>query len=263
MGHRGKVKRWVRIFMTFSDLLNPRLPMRAEPRWTGTESAAFDLYLQSEIGIPASLLMENAGQATARWALDRIEEEKPSLQAPILVLAGPGNNGGDALVAARALHGASPHKVAVWAPLGLPAAPDSTAGLARVAAEALGLPIHCSTAPPHDLAQAALALDGLFGVGLTRDLTGPARAAIAALEAAPCPILALDVPSGLDADSGEIRGIAARAAATLSYIGPKSGQERAAGPQRCGTVWTTSIGVSPEVAHAWLARRRAAATGES
>lgn len=263
MGHRGKVKRWDRIFMTFSDLLNPRLPMHAEPRWTGTESAAFDLYLQSEIGIPASLLMENAGQATARWTLDQLASLQAPSEAPILVVAGPGNNGGDALVAARALHTVSPHSVAIWAPLGLPAAGQTPAGRARTAVQALGLRIQDSRTEPAELGHAAILIDGLFGIGLSRNLHGSARAAVEAMEAAPCPVLALDLPSGLHADTGEVMGFAPCAAATLSYIGPKRGHARGQGPAHCGRLWTVSIGVAPAVAQAWLAARRSAPTDES
>lgn len=259
MAHRGEVKLSARIFMTFSDLLSPRLPMDGEPRWNGEESAAFDLYLQSEREIPASLLMENAGQATARLALDLLEPESPSPGASILIVAGPGNNGGDALVAARGMLQASPFPIEVWAPLGLPAAADSPAGQAREAARALGIPIHSSAEPSTGLSSAGLILDGLFGVGLARPLEGVSHAAIEAIDAAPAPIFALDLPSGLHADTGEILGIAPRALATLSYIGPKQGLEQGAGPELAGTIYTTSIGVAPAVAQDWLAQRRSRA----
>ena len=256
MAHRGKVKLSARIFMTFSDLLSPRLPMHGEPHWTGEEAAAFDLYLQDEMGIPASLLMENAGQATARFALAQLQQLSPPPQAPIVVLAGPGNNGGDALVAARGMHRACPASLVIWAPLGLPADAPSPAGLARDAAAALGLPIQLGPSAPDCLLDAALILDGLFGVGLDRALAGPAAAAVEAIDSAPGPVLALDLPSGLEADTGEILGVAPRAHATLSYIGVKRGLAAASGPQLAGEVWTASIGVAPAIAQDWLASRR-------
>lgn len=200
--------------------------------------------------------MENAGQATGRLALDLLEGASPSPAAPVLILAGPGNNGGDGLVAARAMHRACPCPVEIWAPLGLPAAPDSPAGLARTAALRLGLPIHESPQPPESLASASLILDGLFGVGLARPLEGVARQAVEAIDQAAVPILALDLPSGLHADTGEILGVAPRALATLSYIGPKQGLEQGNGPALAGTVWTTSIGVAPALAQDWLNGRR-------
>ena len=259
MAHRGGVKLSARIFMTFSDLLGPRLPMHGEPRWTGEESAAFDLYLQGEIGIPAILLMENAGQATACLALDQLEALNVPAEAPILILAGPGNNGGDALVAARGMHQASASPLIIWAPLGLPAEASSPAGLARDAAATLGIAIHRDTTPPACLQEAALILDGLFGVGLNRALTGDAAAAVLAIDSAAGRVFALDLPSGLHADTGEILGVAPQAQSTLSYIGVKHGLEAGDGPRLAGEVWTASIGVAPPIAQDWLAKQRSRA----
>ncbi|MAW61790.1 MAG: NAD(P)H-hydrate epimerase [Planctomycetes bacterium] len=249
-----RVKQPASIFMRFSGLLDPRLPMRAEARWTGEESAAFDLHLQEKLGIPSQLLMENAGQATARLTLQLLaKEQRPA--APLLILAGPGNNGGDALVCARALVGTTQREVVVWAPCGLPAPSSSAAGLARETARAAGAQIIDSPELPGKL-RPAWVLDGLFGVGLCRPIEGAAAAALERIAAFEAPILALDLPSGLDADSGEALGPVPPAAATLSYIGPKQGLECGQGPRCAGEVWIASIGVSHQAAQTWLSRRR-------
>lgn len=208
MATRGPVKPCSGNIMPFSELLNPSLPMHTDLCWSGNDSRAFDCFLQEDLGISSSQLMENAGQASARLALKLLQMESAPQSAPILCLVGPGNNGSDGLIAARALHLASSHPVCIWAPLGLPAAASSAAGKARRAAESIGLPLALSEAVPPLPYRPALALDGLFGVGLQRALAGPAEHAIRQLTQFACPVLALDLPSGIDADSGQVWGIA-------------------------------------------------------
>lgn len=230
--------------------------MSTDLLWTGSESSAFDQFAQTVLGIPSAQLMENAGQASARLAASILDSHLSAADAPILCLIGPGNNGGDGLVAARALHRASPREVVIWAPLGCSAAPDSAAGMALQAARALKLEIHLSTTPPPLLHRPALALDALFGIGLKRPLDGTAAASIEFLRELDCPILALDLPSGLHVDSGAILGVAAAATSTLSFIGWKQGLTRGAGPQVAGEVYLGAIGLSHAYAQEWLIERR-------
>lgn len=241
--------------MDFSDLLTLARPIPDSRLWTAAESRAFDLFLQEKHRLSAALLMENAGQATARAALRQLPALAPAPAAPILILAGPGNNGGDALVAARALHRACPHPVQVWAPLGLPAHAGAAAGQARDAARSLGIPLHLQASAPAGIPP-ALILDGLFGTGLTRQLEGTALAALEHVRDLDRPVLSLDLPSGLDTDTGVFHGPRLKAVGTVTYIGVKRGLTLEDGPQHAGTVQVASIGVAHALAQAWLAQAR-------
>lgn len=151
-------------------------------------------------------LMRRAGLAAARVAAT-MTLERPG---PVLVLAGPGNNGGDARVAAAELdrRGIDVHVV------GLDDAGD----------------------PATLIARATLVIDGLFGIGLKRPPTDRAYAWIAAVNAGACPVLALDVPSGLEGDTGCVPGIAIVADRTITFIADKPGLHTADGPDHAGEI---------------------------
>ena len=181
-------------------------------------------------------LMERAGAAAAELAGTLASESGE----PVLILAGPGNNGGDALVAARRLV-VQGFRVAVVSradPARLP--PDAARAWAawRESGGAIlaDIPpsLHCS-----------LVIDGLFGVGLQRDIGGEDARWIAQANALNCPKLALDVPSGLDADSGRICGSALRADHTLTFLGLKPGLLTADGPDCAGKLHLDTLGVDP------------------
>lgn len=223
------------------------------PPWSTAEAHAFDAWLQEELEIPAALLMENAGQALA-GAVRRAAEEASAER--VLFVIGPGNNGGDGLVAARQLWGSPGLEIALAAPLGPPRNPDSPAFQALAPLEALEVPWW--EGPLEGLAEEGfgLVVDALFGVGLSRPLAGAAAEAVRALNASGLPILAVDVPSGLDADTGTAPGPAIRAQWTLTFVAPKRGFLQDAGPACCGQVEAAGIGVSRALAEAWVARRR-------
>src|SRR5437016_2133808 len=154
-------------------------------------------------GVPGIELMENAGRKVA----DAVSRRWP--RQPVMVLCGPGNNGGDGFVAARVLAERGwPVRLAL---LGSVAA---LRGDAAAAAARWHGPVEPLT--PAALDGAALAVDGIFGAGLTRPVQGLARATIAALGERGVPVVAIDVPSGIDGASGEVRGAAPRAAATVT-----------------------------------------------
>ncbi|MEW5966401.1 MAG: NAD(P)H-hydrate dehydratase [Pseudomonadota bacterium] len=195
-----------------------------ERRWTARHP---DRPLMREAG-------EVAADLAAQLALDT--------GAPVLVLAGPGNNGGDALVAARHLAARGYRVVAVSRadPARLP--PDAAA--ARAAWQDGG----GTLLPDLPAGQAySLVIDGLFGVGLTRAVEGTDAGWIAAVNALPCPRLALDLPSGLDGDTGCVPGCAVQADHTLSFIGLKPGLFTADGPDVAGSVWLAPLGVEPDL----------------
>lgn len=261
MAGERPVKRASGIFMAIPRILDHSLPMRLELAWTAAESAAFDRHAQEDLGLAEALLMENAGQAAARQASallagtdPRPTAALPAPQATVLVLAGPGNNGGDALVVARALHRATSHPVVVWAPLGLrPPAEEGAAAAAHRGVRALGLPIHAEQTPPPALTHPgpALIVDGLFGVGLTRPLAGAVAQSVEACQRSKAPVLALDVPSGLDADSGEVLGCCLPAVLTVSFIGIKRGLLCGEGPHVAGELVRAGIGLSNDYAENW------------
>jgi len=205
---------------------------------TNAEMAEADrLTIQS--GTPGSFLMEQAGAAVAREA-----ERMLGKRGRVVVLCGPGNNGGDGFVAARLL-AAIGHHVEV----GLLGKIEALRGDARSAAEAWPGVI----APVADLALdgADLAIDALFGAGLTRDLDGHAKATVARLDefsrARKKPILAVDVPSGIDGSSGAIRGIAVTATRSVTFFRRKPGHVLLPGRLHCGETIVADIGVPAAV----------------
>jgi hydroxyethylthiazole kinase-like uncharacterized protein yjeF len=185
---------------------------------------------------PALSLMERAGAATAELAGMLASESGD----PILILIGPGNNGGDALVAARLLaaRGCRVAAVSRADPAHLP--PD--AARAWAAWRESGGTVLADMPPSQRF---SLVIDGLFGVGLQRDIGGEDARWIAQANALTCPKLALDVPSGLDADSGRVCGCALRADHTLTFIGLKPGLLTADGPDYAGELHLDLLGVDP------------------
>jgi hydroxyethylthiazole kinase-like uncharacterized protein yjeF len=167
-------------------------------------------------------------------------------------LVGPGNNGGDALVAERLLR--PEVETLVWQPLPRAPGADALAGADRD-------PPPRVTSEPPALDARTLLVDGLFGVGLARPLAGAARAAVEHVQASPATVLAIDVPSGLDATTGEVlgtaEGVAVRADETITFVGPKAGFFAGSGPELVGRWRAVDLGFPANEAEAWLAARRA------
>lgn len=200
--------------------------------------------------LPAHALMQRAGEAVARLALALAPHART-----IRVVAGPGNNGGDGLDAAIRLQHAGKQVEVIL--LGEPQADDARDALAR--ARDAGVPIHAEA--PSRLGHRDLAIDALLGLGAGRPAEGELRAAIEALNALPCPVLSIDLPSGLSADTGQPFGAAVRAAHTLSLLTLKPGLFTAAGRDHAGTVWLDTLGVDTGSAEpsAWLGGAHASA----
>jgi NAD(P)H-hydrate epimerase len=203
----------------------------------------------SERGIAVDALMRAAGTAVAHAAIELLGG---AYGARIVVVCGKGNNGGDGLVAARALarRGA---RVTASLPLG-----PANEGAAARALAAYGGDVVALDALPNVLAGADLAIDAIFGVGLTRAPAGEALRAVEALDAAPCPVLAVDVPSGVDADRGRIPGAAVDALVTVTFGGHKPGLLFAPGAGRAGDVLVRDIGMPDDLvdATAWALEGR-------
>ena len=201
--------------------------------------------------LPALVLLA-ACASEPTWTKPGLTEADLSDAECVLFVVGPGNNGGDALVAARQLAGTD-RELVLWAPLGKPDRAETPALQALEAAEAIGLTV--ATGPLPECA-ADLVVDGLFGVGLGRPLEGRAREAVEQLAALRRPILAVDLPSGLDGDTGEVHGVALAATWTLTFVAPKAGFYLGEGPRLTGSLAVAPIGVSPAYAADWLSRER-------
>lgn len=183
---------------------------------------------------PSTPLMARAGMAAAELAGALISESGEC----ILVMAGPGNNGGDALVAARllAMQGFRVTVVSRADPGQLP--PDA-AGAWAAWHESGGTIM--TGIPPSQ--RYSLVIDGLFGMGLKRDIRDGNRDWIQTINNLGCPKLALDVPSGIDSDSGRVCGCALRADHTLTFLGLKPGLFTAGGPDHVGHLHLDTLGV--------------------
>lgn len=197
-----------------------------------------------EHGVPSMLLMENAGRACA----DVVEAHLAAAGGGrVLVLCGPGNNGGDGWVIARTLvnRGHEVEAAFVGPPEKLEARSDDVRlHLALWRDLGRGAPVLRDAPAVRAAAEGAvLVVDALFGTGLTRPLGTPWREAIQTLNVLGRPIVAVDLPSGLDADTGEVLGAAVYATATVTFVAAKPGFTRARGPACCGTVHVAEIGI--------------------
>ena len=207
---------------------------------------AFDAHAIGVCGVPGLVLMENAG----RGAADVIERELLGGRASgrrVVVVCGRGNNGGDGLVVARhlALRGA-------LVDVRLVASEAQIVGDARVNLDAwrgTGGPVSSCVAPAElpflvdALARADVAVDAVFGTGLDREVTGHLRAVLEVLDRGPAPIAALDVASGLGAESGAPLGFALRASLTVAFAGAKLGHATPTGRDHGGALHVVDIGV--------------------
>lgn len=186
-------------------------------------------------GTPGIELMERAGVAVAQKAMEMFGEK-----ASILVLCGPGNNGGDGFVAARWLrdHGVDVRLV-------LLGAREQLKGDAALAARMWTDPIRAFST--QELKRANGIIDALFGAGLTRDLTGPVAKIVTAVNTSGLPVLAVDLPSGIDGSNGQIQGVAIKATCSISFFRRKPGHVLFPGREYCGPVELVDIGIRAKV----------------
>jgi NAD(P)H-hydrate epimerase len=185
-------------------------------------------------GIPGTTLMEAAGKAVSRAVAERYAKQ------PVLVLCGPGNNGGDGFVAARHLADMGwPVKLALL---------KGTGELRGDAAWAAGQWAGTVVAPSPELLDGRpLVIDALFGAGLTRRIDGVAAHLIERLNRDGLSVVAVDVPSGLHGDTGEVMGVAPRAEFTVTFFRAKPGHYSLEGLRRCGVLQIADIGIPPAV----------------
>src|SRR5213079_3434553 len=185
-------------------------------------------------GTPGFALMMSAGQAVAEAAMDLVGE------GPIAVVAGRGNNGGDGFVAAAEL-AARGREVSVI----LLCERDSLQGDAALAARGWKYPVLPFN--PQAIGKPALIIDALFGAGLNRPVTGEPHDVIEAINGNGAPVLAVDLPSGINGASAAVMGVAVRATETVTFFRRKPGHLLLPGRVHCGRVRVADIGIDAGV----------------
>ena len=185
-------------------------------------------------GTPGFALMLSAGQAVAEAALDLVAD------GPIIVVCGPGNNGGDGFVAAAEL-AAQGRDVSVI----LMCDREALQGDAASAARGWKYPVLPFN--PQAIGRPALIIDALFGAGLSRPVEGEAYEMIAAINASGVPVLAVDLPSGVNGTTAAVMGIAVRATETVTFFRKKPAHLLLPGRLQCGHVRLADIGIDAKV----------------
>ena len=214
-----------------------------------------------EFGVAGIVLMENAGRSCAELLM-RLDPEKK----PVAVLCGPGNNGGDGLVIARHLITEKwPVNVCVFSELSMAGSGDSVAAdpklshdaaknflrLRRIHHVRLASTRHWNTDKVlrkglfDEINSSALIVDALFGTGLTRSLGSPYDEVVEHVNSSRTPVLAVDIPSGLDCDTGEPLGPTIRATHTATFVAPKRGFLNPKSREWTGEVHVIDIGAPP------------------
>jgi len=225
----------------------------ARPPMTAEAMRGADARAQRQ-GISGGWLMEQAGAAVAAAARALLETTGRSGHGPVLIVAGPGNNGGDGFVAARVLARAGLRVVvALVGSEPRPSTPDALANWQRLDGEALVERIHAAT--PHavnvllsGLERASLAVDALLGTGVAGPLREPIRSAVdlvARARAAGVPVLAVDTPTAVDLTSGAASDPVVRADVTVTFHRPKTGLRSDPGRALAGRVLVAPIGIPP------------------
>lgn len=195
-------------------------------------------------GLPAGTLMRLAGRAAADAALALLPADRE--HADVLVLAGPGNNGGDGCEAARLLAEAG-CRVALLLAADPGRQPDDAREALQRARESDVRVIEQRQTSLLRAGDWSLVVDALFGIGLSRPIDGPLREVVDWVNTLRCPVLALDVPSGLDADTGMPvgDGPAVHATDTVTFLGDKPGLHTGDGQDCAGRVHLVALDVDP------------------
>ncbi len=215
---------------------------------TKDQVRAVDSWAINTLGIPGVVLMENAGRSCAELIKDKLK----NIASPkVCIFCGTGNNGGDGYVIARHLFNSGFEVVVVICGNREKVKGDAKINLDIL--ERLGRPIEQLNPKDSDVpaqvktftADADMVVDGLFGTGLSGQLNDEYKQLIESINACNCPILAVDIPSGLDCDEGQPLGAAIKASYTVTFVAVKKGFASQSAAQYTGEIFVASIGVEP------------------
>jgi len=215
---------------------NDVMPDTSAKLYTAEQVRGLDYAAIHDFGIAGYELMQRAGRAV----VEDVRVRFPGAQS-WLILCGPGNNGGDGYVVARLAAEAGVNVVTCSV-----ADTDKLTGDAAIAladwraagGEVCGWPLAVTT-------NFDLALDALLGTGIDREVGGNYRDAIGFLNQLDCPKFAIDIPSGLNADTGCVMGCAVQAGGTMTFVGRKRGMYTADGPDHCGDIAFDDLAIPP------------------
>jgi NAD(P)H-hydrate epimerase len=199
-----------------------------------------------EYGVPGVVLMENAG----RGAAELMTRLNPQRQR-VTIFCGPGNNGGDGFVIARHLQNLG-YPIDLW--VAGPPKPGTDADVNYRIWQRTGAISQLSSAEDIQLLGAGWIVDALFGTGLDRPLAAPFDRLVERINASGNPILAVDIPSGLDCDTGQPMGLTVRASQTATFVALKRGFLESAAKPWIGEVHVIDIGAPKKVLDEFRAR---------
>jgi hydroxyethylthiazole kinase-like uncharacterized protein yjeF len=231
-------------------------------RWAGAAArAAFGAEAMAgadkraqAMGVPGQRLMEHAGAAVAAAVKAIAEATDRWTRGPILILCGPGNNGGDGFVAARYLAKAGADVAAVLvSSAARPTTPDAGRNWDRLDRERRVTRIHAGSVADlrllaKDIDRASVVVDALLGSGVRGELRDPIRTAVEVVlraRAAKVPIVAVDTPTAVDMTSGDASAPVVRADLTVTFHRPKTGLLTTRGTRLAGKVLVAPIGIPP------------------
>jgi hydroxyethylthiazole kinase-like uncharacterized protein yjeF len=206
------------------------------------------------LGVPGQRLMEHAGAAVAAAVKAIAEATERWTKGPILILCGPGNNGGDGFVAARYLARAGAEVAAVLvSSAARPATPDAGRNWDRLDRERRVTRIHAGSVADlrllaKDIDRASVVVDALLGTGVRGELRDPIRTAVEVVlkaRKAKVPIVAVDTPTAVDTTSGDASEPVVRADLTVTFHRPKTGLMTTRGARLAGRVLVAPIGIPP------------------
>ncbi len=216
---------------------------------TGKEMQEIDRYAIEEVGIPAEVLMENAGRGVAQYILERFSYAE--LRRGVLVFCGPGNNGGDGFVAARYLYSNGIPTTVVLLADETRYRGESLTNLKIVKYMEIPLRKVYEEKDLDDLREivraSGIIVDALFGTGLSRELKGIFARAVELINSSGIPVVSVDIPSGLCAETGRPLGVAVRATCTVTMGLPKVGHVLYPGRILTGELKVIDIGFPKKV----------------
>ncbi|MHC4310711.1 MAG: NAD(P)H-hydrate epimerase [Planctomycetota bacterium] len=216
---------------------------------TKDQVRAVDSWAIHTLGIPGVVLMENAGRSCAELIKKKL---KDITEPKVCIFCGTGNNGGDGYVIARHLLNSGFKVIVVICGDRQKIKGDAKINLDIL--EKLDQPIEQLNPKDDDVparvkafaADADMIVDGLFGTGLSGPLRDDYMQLIESINACDCPIMAVDIPSGLDCDSGQPLGTAIRASCTVTFVAVKKGFVSECAASYTGEIFVASIGVEPD-----------------